>query len=59
MAACAQADILHVGSESEVDLLVHTKSRQSCARYVAAMPMIEHAKNPKEQIEHCLIMPGR
>ena len=37
MAACAQAGILHVGSESEVDLLVHTKSRQSCARYIGAM----------------------
>ena len=37
MAACAQADILHVGSESKVDLLVHTKPCQSCARYIAAM----------------------
>ena len=34
MAACAHADILQ---GSEVDLLVHTKSRQSCACYIAAM----------------------
>ena len=32
MAAFAHADILHVGSG-----LIHTKSRQSCACYIAAM----------------------
>ena len=40
---------------SEVDLLVHTKSRQSCTCYIAAMFDDEHTKNPKEQVEHCLI----
>ena len=38
---------------SEVDVLVHTKSCQSCACYITAM--FDRAKNPKEQVEHCLI----
>ena len=37
---------------SEVDLLIHTKSRQSCACYIAAMFNDKHTKN---QVEHCLI----
>ena len=36
---------------SEVDLLLHTKSL--CVLYNCLM--IEHTKNPKEQVEHCLI----
>ena len=39
---------------SEVDLLVHTKFCQSCACYIAAM-FDDRTKNPKEQVEHCLI----
>ena len=39
---------------SQVDLLVHTKSCQSCACYIAAM-FDDRTKNPKEQVEHCLI----
>ena len=54
MAACAHADILHVRSGSEVDLLVHTKLCQSCACYIAAM-FDDKTNNPKEQVEHCLI----
>ena len=37
MAACAHADICMWDQGSEVDLLVHTKSCQSCACYIAAM----------------------
>ena len=39
---------------SEVDLLVHTKSHQSCACYIAAMFDDRSTKNPKEQVERCL-----
>ena len=55
MAACVHAEFCMWDHGSEVDLLVHTKSRQICACYIAAMFDDRTYKNPKGQVKHCLI----